>query len=157
MPQDWWSWATRSREEGIHGNSAAATTHLGTVTMKDSVEYLLNHNKPLRPTWGRVGKLRSWLANMPEKWALRIIVSSKLCVGVTRSLHEGPGLPRALWSQREQAAAYRHHKVSLRTAQSASEFPASKGCRRSIASRLTLAKLHLATFQEHFHCIVKPW
>ena len=44
-----------SKERGIHGNPEAATTHLGTVTLKDSVEYLPTHNKTLRPTQGRVG------------------------------------------------------------------------------------------------------
>ena len=44
-----------SREGGIHGNPEAATTHLGTVTLKDSVEYLPTNHETLRPTQGRVG------------------------------------------------------------------------------------------------------
>ena len=46
----WWSRAKHSREGGIHGNPEAATTHLGTVTLKDSVEYLPTNHKILRPT-----------------------------------------------------------------------------------------------------------
>ena len=44
-----------SREGGIHGYPEAATTHLGTLTMKDSVKYLPTHSKTLRPTQGRMG------------------------------------------------------------------------------------------------------
>ena len=57
MPRGWWSWATHSREGGIRGNPEAATTHLGTVTLKDSVDYLPTHSETLRPTQGRVGRV----------------------------------------------------------------------------------------------------
>ena len=43
-----------SRGGGIHGNPEAATTHLGTVTLKDSVEYLPTYHKAHRLTQGRV-------------------------------------------------------------------------------------------------------
>ena len=44
-----------SREGGIYGDPEVATTHLGTVTLKDSVEYLPAHHKTLAPSQGRVG------------------------------------------------------------------------------------------------------
>ena len=47
-----------SREGGIHGNPEAATTHLGTITLKDSVEYLPIHNKIFRPTQRRVDRVK---------------------------------------------------------------------------------------------------
>ena len=47
-----------SGEGGIHGNPEAATSHLGTVTLKDSVVYLPTHSKILRPTQGRVGRAK---------------------------------------------------------------------------------------------------
>ena len=85
------------------------------------------------PKGGWAGqKLPSLQANMRAKWALQMIASSKLCVELTRSPCEGPGPPQALCGLQEWANAYRHHKVSLRTAKDASKFPASKGCWRAL-------------------------
>ena len=58
VPQGWWSQATQSREGGTHGNPEAATTHLGTITLKDSVECLPTHHETLRPIQGRVGRAK---------------------------------------------------------------------------------------------------
>ena len=66
VPQGWWSRATHSRAGGIHGNPEAVTTHLGTVTLKDSVEYLPTHSETLRSTQGRVG-WQSLRANVQAK------------------------------------------------------------------------------------------
>ena len=137
VPQVWWSRATHSREGGIHGNTEAATTHLGTVTLKDSVEYLPTHNETLTSTQGRVGAKTAKLAsNVLAKWALRMIARCKLRVGVMRSPCKGPGPPQALCGEREWATAYKHHKVSLQTAKGANEFPASQGCRRAFLQGL---------------------
>ena len=75
-----------SREGGIHGNPEVATTHLGTVTLKESVEYLPTHHETLRPTQGRVGQAKK--AKLASKCAgemsLQMIVSSTLRLKVMR-------------------------------------------------------------------------
>ena len=62
-----------SREGGIHGNPKVTTTHLGTVTLKDSVEYLVipTNHETLRPTQGRVSwvKIAKLQATELAKWA----------------------------------------------------------------------------------------
>ena len=60
----WWSRAIHSREGGIRGNPEAATTHLGTITLKDSVEYLPTNQETLRTTqvrvgWAKIAKLQA--------------------------------------------------------------------------------------------------
>ena len=137
VPQGWWSRATHSRKGGTHGNLEAATTYLGTVPLKDTVEYLPDHKETLRPTHGRLGWENLWSlqANVLAKWALWLIASNKQHVGVTRSPCKEPGLPQASCIQRKHATAYRHHKVSLQTTKAACKkaackIPASKGrCR----------------------------
>ncbi len=69
-----------AREGGIHGNPEVATTHLGTVTLKDSVEYLPTYHKALRPTRGRVGrtKIAKLASNCASEMSLRMIASNTL-------------------------------------------------------------------------------
>ena len=43
------------QEGGFHGNPEVATTHLGTITLKDSLEYLPTHKETLTPTHGQSG------------------------------------------------------------------------------------------------------
>lgn len=91
-----------SREGGIHGNPGAATTHLGTVTLKDSVEYLPTHHETLRPTQGRVGRAKKakLASECAGEMSLRMIANSTLRVKVMRGPCEGPGPPQALCGQR---------------------------------------------------------
>ena len=86
-----------SREGGIHGNPGAATTHLGTVTLKDSVEYLPTHHLPKGGWAGHKAKLASECAG---EMSLRMIASSTLRVKVMRGPCEGLGPPQALCGQR---------------------------------------------------------
>ena len=95
-----------SREGGIHGNPEAATTHLGTITLKDPVEYLPTYHEALRLTRGRVGQAE--IAKLTSKCAsemsLQMIGSSTLLVKVIRSPCEGPrGTPSFM---RPAVAAY---------------------------------------------------
>ena len=82
-----------SREGGIHGNPEAATSHLGTVTLKDSVEYLPTYHEALRLNRGRVGwvKIAKLASKCASEMSLRMIASSTLHVKVMRSPCEGPG------------------------------------------------------------------
>ena len=98
----WWSRAMHSREGGIHGNPEAATTHLGTVTLKDSVEYLPTNQETLRPTQGRVGweKIVKLASDCASEMSLRMTAKSTLRVKVTKGPCEGPGPPQALCGQR---------------------------------------------------------
>ena len=91
-----------SREEGIHGNPEAATTHLGSVTLKDSVKYLPTNQETLRPTQGRVGwaKIVTLASDCASETSLRMIANSTLRVKVTKGPCEGLGPPRALCGQR---------------------------------------------------------
>jgi len=118
-----------SREGGIHGNPGAATSHLCTVTLKDSVEYLPTHHEALRPTQGRVGQAKSEAC---ERMCWR----------------------NELANDSKQHVACKGHERPLRVWASQSVPANRQGCKQasciqrqleSIASRLTLPKLHLAT------------
>ena len=140
VPQGWWSREMHSREGGIHGNPEAAITHLGTVTLKDSAEYLPNHNVTLTPTLWRADQTKIAKLLSERAWEMSLANDSKqqtACRGGPRVSGcpecqsgpgpcEGPGPPRALCGPREWADAYRRHKLSLRTPK------ASKGCRRAL-------------------------
>ena len=97
-----WSQAMHSREGGIHGNPEAATTHLGTVTVNDSMEYSPTNHETFRPTQGRVGwaKIKKPASKCASEMSLQMIASSTLRVMVTRSPCEGLGPPQALCGQR---------------------------------------------------------
>ena len=90
-----------SREEGTHGNPEATTTHLGTVTLKDSAKYLPTHHETLRPTQGKVGraKIAKLASERASEMSWRMTAHSILCVMVTRSPCKGPGPPQALCGQ----------------------------------------------------------
>ena len=144
----WWSRAMHTREGGIHGNPGAATTHLGTITLKDSVEYLPTHHKA-QPTQGRVGRAKSeacermcWrneLANDSEQHVA--------CKGHERPLRESWATP-----------SFVHPAVAAHCVWASQSVPANcQGCKQascirkqleSIALRLTLPKLHLATLKK---------
>ena len=82
-----------SRGGGIYGNPEAATTHLGTVTLKDSVECLPTYHKALRLTRGRVGqaKIAKLVSKCACEMSLQMIASSTLHVKVMKSPCTGPG------------------------------------------------------------------
>ena len=82
-----------SRGVGIHGNPEAATTHLGTVTLKDSVQYLPTYHEALQLTRGRVGraKIAKLASKCASEMSLQMIASSTLRVKVMKSPCKGPG------------------------------------------------------------------
>ena len=136
VPQSWWSQEMHSRVGGIHGNPEAAITHLGTITLKDSAEYLLNHDENLTPTLWRADRTKIAKLLSERAWEMSLANDSKqqtACRGGPRVSGcpeyrggPGPGPPRALCGPREWAGAYKRHKLSLRTPK------ASKGCRRAL-------------------------
>jgi len=147
VPQGRWSQAMHSREGGIHGNPGAATTRLGTVALKDSVEYLPTHHETLRPTQGRLGRAKSeaceWMC-----WRNELANDSEqhiACKGHERPLRESWATP-----------SFVRPAVAAHCVWASWSVPANcQGCKQasciqrqleSIASRLTLSKLHLATF-----------
>ena len=95
-----------SRGGGIHGNPEAATTHLGTVTLKDSVEYLPTHHEARRLTRGRVGraKIAKLASKCASEMSLRMIASSTLRVKVMKRPCTGPGATPSF--MRPAVAAY---------------------------------------------------
>ena len=104
-----------SRGGGIHGNPEAATTHLGTVTLKDSVEYLPTYHEAHRLTRGRVdrAKIAKLASKCASEMSLRMIASSALRVKVTKRPCTGPGPPPpppSFMRQAERRTAYRRHK-----------------------------------------------
>jgi len=138
-----------SREGGIHGNPGAATTHLGTVTLKDSVEYLPTHHETLRPIRGRVGRAKSEAC---ERMCCRNELANDSEQHVACKGHERP--LRGSWATPSfvQPAVAAH---CVWASQSVSANP--QGCKQascirrqleSIASGLTLPKLHLATLNQ---------
>ena len=76
------------REGGIYGYPEVATTHLGTVTLKDSVEYLPTHNETLRPAKGRVGRAKT--AKCASEHASEMIFANDSKQQTTCRGHEEP-------------------------------------------------------------------
>ena len=95
-----------SRGGGIHGNPEAATTHLGTVTLKDSVEYLPTYHEAQRLTRGRVGraKIAKLASKCASEMSLRMIARSTLRVKVMKRPCTGPGATPSI--MRPAVAAY---------------------------------------------------
>ena len=95
-----------SRGGGIHGNPEAATTHLGTVTLKDSVEYLPTYHEAHRLTQGRVGrtKIAKPASEYASEMSLRMKASSTLRVKVLKRPCTGPGATPSF--MRPAVAAY---------------------------------------------------
>ena len=134
VPQGCWSRATHSRERDIHGTPEAAITHLGTVTLKDSVEYLPAHSNTLRPTQGRVGRVK--IAKLASERASEMSLANDSAQQTACRGHEerlpGAWATPSFMRPAGMGCWNRHHKVSLQTAKGASKFPAPKGCWRAL-------------------------
>ena len=136
----WWSRAMHSREGGIHGNPEVATTHLGTVTLEDSVEYLPTNHETSRPTQGRVSwaKIAKLASKRASEMSLQMIAGSAQCVMVTPSFMRPVVVGRCVWVSQSVPANH----------QGCKQVSCIQRLPESIASRLTLPKLHLAPWNQ---------
>ena len=102
---------THSREGGIHGYPEVATTHLGTVTLKDSVECLPTHNETLGPNQGRVGraKITKLASECASKISLANDSEQQTAFRGYRKPLQGAWAPKLYLASR--TGAYRHHLV----------------------------------------------
>ena len=115
-----------SREGGIHGNPEVATTHLGTLTLNDSVENLPTHNETVSYTYPREG----WPSEPASEMSLANDSDQQTACRGAKSPCEGSGLYAASVSRPLCIGITKCPCELLR--ECASEFPASQGCQRAL-------------------------